>query len=133
MPQLTELVKHAILLAWAYGESIVDVRVLLKGKKSPFVKTHDTWQLQLANLVKLGTEQEKTGEKDEGEGLRYQDYLYGLLLLERNETLSMRSLDLIESNLHIKTDQCMTKATVKSVQTLWQGVEDQFTNHYAYQ
>lgn len=132
-PQLIGLVKHAILLAWAYGESVVDVRVLLKGKKSPFIKTKDTWQLQLANLVKLGTEQEKTGEKDDGEGLRYQDYLYGLLLLERNETLSMRSLDLIESNLHIKADQCMTKAKVRSAQTLRQGVEDQFTSHYAYQ
>lgn len=133
VPQLTGLVKHAILLAWAYGESIVDVRVLLKGNKNPFLKTSETWQLQLANLVNLGTPKEISGEKDEGNGLSYQDYLYGLLLLEKSETLSMRSLDLVESNLHIQTDQCMTKVKVKSSYTLWQGVEDQFITSFTYQ
>lgn len=132
-PQLTALVKHAILLVWAYGESIVDVRVLLKGKKSPFLKTKETWQLQLANLITLGTEHEVSGEKDGGRGLGYQDYLYGLLLLEKNETLSMRSLDLIESNLHIMTDQCMTKVKIKSQYTLWKGVNDEYTTSFAYQ
>ena len=132
-PQLTGLVKHAILFAWAYGESIVDVRVLLKGNKSPFIKTKENWQLQLANLVTLGTEKEVSGEKEGGEGLSYQDYLYGLLLLTNNETLSIRSLDIVESNLHIQTDQCMTKVRIKSSYTLWQGVEDQFITSFAYQ
>ena len=56
-------------------------------------------------------------------GLSYQDYIKGLFLLETKETLSMRCLDLIESNLHVKTDQCMTKVEIQS---------DSFTTAYEY-
>lgn len=114
LPAITEVVKHAILFAWSYGESIVDMRVLLKGNKVPLVKNSDSWQLQLSNLAALGTENEITNEKDMESGLAYQDYLKGLFLLETKETLSMRCLDLIEINLHIKTDQCMTKVEIQS-------------------
>lgn len=133
VPEAAEVVKHAILLAWAYGESIVDVRVLLKQKKVPAVKSAETWQLQLANLVKLGTADEATDEVDSSDGLTYQDYLKGLLLLENDETLSMRALDLIESNLHIKTDQCMTKVEIKSSVELRRGIQDTFSTTFGYQ
>ena len=123
LPAVTEVVKHAILFAWSYGESIVDMRALLKGKKVPLVKSSDSWQLQLSNLAALGTENEIANEKDTGSGLAYEDYLKGLFLLETKETLSMRCLDLIESNLHIKTDQCMTKVEIQS---------DSFTTTYEY-
>lgn len=114
LPAITEVVKHAILFAWSYGESIVDMRALLKGKKVPLVKDSDSWQLQLSNLAALGTENEIANEKDMERGLSYQDYIKGLFLLEANGTLSMRCLDLIESNLQIKTDQCMTKVEIQS-------------------
>lgn len=133
VPGITEVVKHALLLAWAYGESIVDVRVLLQGKKVPAVKTSDTWQLQLANLVKLGTEEEVVSELDTPGGLGYQSYLTGLLAMENKEALSMRSLDLIESNIHIKTDECMTKVEIESKTVLRRGVKDSFTTSFGYQ
>lgn len=123
LPAITEVVKHAILFAWSYGESIVDVRALLKGKRVPMVKSSDSWQLQLSNLAGLGTENEITNEKDTERGLSYQDYIKGLFLLETKETLSMRCLDLIESKLHIKADQCMTKVEIQS---------DSFTTTYEY-
>lgn len=132
MPALTEVVKHALLFAWAYGESIVDARVLLKGKKVPLVKTSDSWQLQLSNLSALGTEQEVVTEKDMGRGLSYQDYLKALFLLESREILSMRCLDLVEGNLHLKTDQCMTKVEIKSVAHLRRGIQDSYTTMYGY-
>lgn len=133
IPGLTEAVKQALLFAWAYGESILDARALLKGKKVPMVKTGETWQLQLANLKTLGTEQEVVNETEDARGLSYQDYLKGLLLLEDKETLSMRCLDLIESNLHIKTDQCMTKVEIKSEVSLRRGIQDIFTTTFGYQ
>ena len=132
-PGITVVVKHAILLAWAYGESIVDVRVLLKGNKVPVVKTAETWQLQLANLVKLGTDEEVMGELDTTTGLGYQDYLKGLLFLKDEKTLSMRSLDLIESNLQIKTDECMTRIEIESYAEFRRGVTDTFTTTIQYQ
>lgn len=133
VPGITKVVKHALLLAWAYGESIVDVRVLLKGKKVPIIKTTDTWQLQLANLVKLGTDEEVVNEADVAGGISYQSYLTGLLAMERKEALSMRSLDLIESNLQIKTDECMTKVEIQSKTTLRRGVKDTFMSTYQYE
>ena len=132
VPGITEVVKHAILLAWAYGESVVDVRVLLKGNKVPAVKTSATWQLQLANLVKLGTSEEEVSEIDAPGGLDYQGYVRGLLLMKDKVRLSMRSLDLIESNLQIKTDECMTKVEIESKAVLRRGVKDTFLTTYGY-
>ena len=133
VPGITEVVKHAILLGWAYGESIVDARTLLKGKKVAAIKSADTWQLQLASLMKLGTDEETVNEIDVPGGLDYQSYLTGLLATQRKETLSMRSLDLIESNLQIKTDECMTRIEIESKTTLRRGVKDSFTTSFQYQ
>lgn len=133
LPEIAEVVKYALLFAWAYGESIVDTRALLNGKKVPLVKTSESWQLQLSNLITLGTENEVVSEKDTEGGLSYQDYLKGLLLLESAGTLSMRCLDLIESNLHIKTDQCMTKVEIKSTANLRRGIQETFTTTFGYQ
>lgn len=133
VPGITEVVKHATLLAWAYGESVVDVRALLKGKQVPAVKTADSWQLQLANLITLGTAEEAVSELDAPGGLRYQNYLTGLLLIEKQGPLSMRSLDLIESNLHIRTDEYMTKLEIKSNAVFRRGVKDSFTTSFGYE
>ena len=133
VPAITEVVKHALLLAWAYGESIVDVRALLKQKKVPVVKTEDTWQLQLANLSKLGTADETVQEKEAENGFSYGDYLKGLLLLESREILCMRSLDLIGCNLNIRTDQCMTAAEVESTVILRHNIKETFLTAFRYQ
>ena len=71
-------------------------------------------------------------EKDAERGLSYEDYLKGLLLLESRENLSMRCLDLVECNLHLKTDQCMTKVEIKSVAHLRRGIQDSYTTVYGY-
>ena len=47
LPVLTGLVKQAILVAWAFGEAVMDIRALLDGKRVALIKTHDTWQLDL--------------------------------------------------------------------------------------
>lgn len=133
VPGVAEAVKQALLLAWAYGESIVDLRVLMKQKKVPLVKTADTWQLRLANLAKLGTSEEISGEKSSETGLHYCDYLKGFLLLEDRETLCMRSLDLIERNISVKVDQCMTRVELKSNYRLRDGIYDTFQTEFRYQ
>lgn len=114
VPEITEVLKQAILLAWAYGESIVDVRVLLKGKKVPTIKTSGNWQLQLVHLVNLGTPEEVTEEKEEEAGLSYSDYMKGFLLLADRKSVCMRSLDLMEVNHQIRTDQCITRVQIQS-------------------
>jgi hypothetical protein len=133
VPAITQLAKHAILLAWAYGESIVDVRVLLQGKRAPAVKTADTWQLQLSSVVKMGTPEEDVKECDVSKGLSYSDYVRGFLLLTEETVLSMRSLDLMESNLGIKADSCITRLQLKSTQYMRRGIRNTFTTEFGYQ
>lgn len=83
-PEASELVKQAILFAWAYGEGICDLRTLAEGKKVPLVKTQETWQLSLENLMKLGTEEEVQTSIEEGEGISYGDYIKTFLLAKRH-------------------------------------------------
>ena len=53
VPAITEAAAQGILLAWAYGESIMDIRSLLKGSRVPLVKSKESWQLQFSKLLTL--------------------------------------------------------------------------------
>ncbi len=103
-PELAEPVKHAILLAWAYAESISDVRILLDGGKLLPVKTSAQWHTDLSNLSGdyLGEEGDSA---DGGKGLTYTQYLQLLLLAEKKEKVTYRTMDLIEQREGIRMDQ----------------------------
>ena len=131
-PAIAGLLKQAILFAWAYGESIMDLRILYNDGCVPLVKTDAHWQLQLEKLVKLGTSEEIQG-KDEGEeGLSYENYLEALLLLEDRKTLSMRALDLIELHLEVPVDTCVTAMEIETTLNLEMGVQDKFSTEFFY-
>lgn len=139
-PGLTEVVAQGVLMAWAYGESIMDLRVLTAGGKVPSVKTKENWKLSLSGLLKLGTTQD-SGSSSAGEsGLSYEDYLKMLSLLETKETLRMRMLDLLEWNLKMRlncpffqADACITRMRIQSICQLRRGITYQFSTYYAYQ
>ena len=139
-PGIIPVVQQALLLAWAYGEGVVDVRTLLAGKKVPLMKTGETWQLSLEGLVDLG----ESGTVNEGTdvegGCTYERYIQMLLLLEKKETLAMRALDLIE--LHMRTisgqpyfqaDACVTGARFSMVCPMRRGIYYEFTTTFQYQ
>ena len=133
VPGITEIVKHAILLAWAYGEGIVDLQTLVAGEKVPVVKTKENWSLQLSALLEIKEQGVQKRNQDNQEGMGYRDYLKGLLILERQETLSMRALDLIEKNLHLRADQCIMRLEIESVCTLRRGIQYEFSTYFGYQ
>lgn len=95
---LASAVRYGILLAWAYGESILDVRSLLAGGKVAIVKTPQTWQLALENIGELVNRSGGETKQDEN-GLSYEMYLRLLLFTEDEAQLTLRSLDLIEKNM----------------------------------
>lgn len=139
VPAITEAAAQVILLAWAYGECLMDMRSLLKGNKVPLVKTDDSWQLSLSGLMKLGQEGDLNDGKDTQGGLPYKEYLRILLFLEKKETAAMRALDLIEQNLRtehglvfFKADQCISKIEVKSTCNLRRGIVYQFATYFGY-
>lgn len=112
-PGVTTALAAALLAAWAYGESLLDVRILLAGGKVPAVKTKESFQLTLENLGKLPEVLASCKEKA-GEGLDYEAYLQMLFLTGKKKSYPMRALNLIECNLrkkegmgHFQIDHCI--------------------------
>lgn len=98
IPALTAATKHALLLAWAYGESLVDVRILLDDGKVPLLKNEGAWVLSIENLGRI-TEVLKEGAGNSGEGLSYDEYLRILLNMGFVSSQKMRALDMIQAEL----------------------------------
>lgn len=140
LPVLTIVIKQALLLAWAYGEGIMDLRALLSGKKVPLFKTAQSWQLQLTNLLTLGTGEDTGETMDTQNGMPYKEYLRMLLFLNKKETSTMRALDRVEENLRVRkglsffrADQCVSKIEVRSTCSLRRGIRYDFPTFFAYE
>lgn len=101
---LVELVKYAILLAWAYAESILDVKNLLCGGSSAIVKTAENWKLGIENIANIGNCLSEPVK--ENNGLDYSAYLRILLMFVPLKDLSLRAMDIIEMQMRYlyKTD-----------------------------
>ncbi len=97
-PALIKLTQAAIIGAWAYGESIVDVRSLLGGGKINLIKSEEEWNLSLEGFVSFlsGT---LTEGKEGKNGLTYTDYLRLLLFIEKKEDKYYRTMDMIQVNM----------------------------------
>lgn len=139
LPALTEIIRQAILLSWAFGESLMDIRILLDGGKVELVKTKENWQLQLTSLLELGTEEFVSDEKKSEKGLSYREYLRMLLFTKNRKESTMRSLDIVEMNMQIKkggffrVDECVSKMKIKSIYQLRRGIRYEFVTTYGYQ
>lgn len=113
IPPLVAVAKHLLLLALAYGESVIDVRNLAEGEKVPLVKNVSSWQLSFAGLAGLNCKRKPTEQ-----GLSYEDYL-GLLLAAQKDKQQkyFRMMDLIEDNIRreesgFKIDRCLVSCQV---------------------
>lgn len=96
-PTLIEVVKIGLLTAWAFGESILDVRALLCGKKIALIKSADNWTLDLAGISSISKEYIMAEESEWG--ISYMDYLGILLLLEKENEIAMHAMDLQEATI----------------------------------
>ena len=99
-PPAEPVIEAALLLCWAFAESIVDMRMLFQGQKVPAVKSSASWQTSLEGLTGLlgNWGEEKTGE----EGIGYEDYLKILLLLQSREKMTIRAMDVVEMEIRNK-------------------------------
>ena len=114
--QLVEAVKQALLVGWAYAESLIDVRTLLLGGRVPLMKDADTWYCSLEQLKDLTSILREPG-KDRGRGLRYKDYLRILLNMQPVSQQVKRGMDLVELNMRFRcgfgqfrVDHCLVAA-----------------------
>lgn len=95
LPELEPLFETALILTWAYLESLYDVKTLLAGGKVELLKTDKSWHYSLVNIWNPSVEGQNTG----GNGLSYEDYLRILLYFQSPDTLTMRFMDLIEMDI----------------------------------
>lgn len=96
VPWLEPVVYQALLIYWAYEESVQDVQALFRGETVPLVKS-----LPLEGVSEFS--------------LGYEEYLLLLLLMQGKETLVMRSMDVIEVSLReedasFQMDACIGQA-----------------------
>ncbi len=96
IPGLVEAVKQMLLLGWAFGESVADVRTLLSGKRCAFWKGDGTWRTSLEGALNLQNSVSEFDKEEDSGGLSYEDYLGMLLVTMGRGTKTMRSLDVIE-------------------------------------
>lgn len=95
LPELTALLEGAIVLGWAYAESVYDVKTILAGGKIPLMKDEKSWHYGLTAALTGGLED--AGK--EGEGLSYEDYLRILMMLTDKETLTARAMNMVEADI----------------------------------
>ncbi|MCR4999543.1 MAG: DUF5702 domain-containing protein [Lachnospiraceae bacterium] len=94
-PAIIQAVQEGVLASWAYGESVLDVRALLAGKKVALVKTKAEWTSNLDNLDACFDVHQQA--KESATGVNYEAYLIGLTYLESPKTLGIRSMDILEA------------------------------------
>ena len=120
MPELVEALQQVILLGWAYGESVLDVRALLQGNKVPLLKTIDSWKLPLSQVFTLKSHLADYDGQTWEMGQGYEDYLRLLLTFAGRREKCMRGLDIMEGVIrttergrHLYVDQCVDGLTLQ--------------------
>ena len=113
IPEGAFVVEKLLLLGWAYGESLLDVRQLMAGGKVPLVKNSASWQLALSDIGQIFSLLQD-GQAKNTSGLDYNDYLQILLFTSSGNNLTFRCMDMIEQNIRLKPgkenfriDSCM--------------------------
>lgn len=112
VPEIEPLVRYSILFAWAYVESIRDLRILFDKGRVPLVKDSSTWGTGLLQMTQF-TKRQENGASG-GKGLSYEDYLRIFLCLTEEGTVTMRFMDIVEmdirqtaGNENFRLDTCM--------------------------
>lgn len=138
-PEAEPVICQLLLVLWAFGESILDLRSLLDGRKVAFYKSDASWQLSIASLFSLGSSEDGMEGADQEEGIGYTQYLQILLCLKSTDQLTMRALDRIEQNLiieknlaHFRIDTCVAKIKISNTAEIGAGYQYDFPVYYGY-
>ena len=143
LPELAKLVQVALIFAWAYAESVYDVKQLLAGRRVPLIKTDETWHFGLEGMLSYekGLEDSQDGSEEHAseEGLAYEDYLMVLLTVVNKETRTFRAMDLIEMDLRktvgnetFRMDGCVDYIEATAVISSRFGYHCDITRDYYY-
>ena len=121
-PDIAEPLAQIIVAAWAYVESVKDLRVLFSGGKVPLIKTDADFYTDVFGSFT---------DRDVSErGMDYRDYLRAFLLLKSDRELAEGFADLLELNVriadnndHFRLDFCFDAWAVTSFVTSEYGYD----------
>ena len=101
LPMLTSVMKAAIILLWAFEESIVDVRTLCSGGKVSLTKRAGDFTCSLEMLFSFRPEAAESSEQ----GMDYRGYLRWMLALVPLQERTIRCMDMIEHSIREKYER----------------------------
>ena len=92
-PDMEPALEGTVISLWSFAESVGDVKLLLNGKKVPFMKSPEEWRTSLMGVF--------SGKKDDGyeNGLTYTDYLRLFVATSDVSVLTKRIMNLCELNV----------------------------------
>lgn len=116
MPELADILKEGILLAWAYTESVNDLKILLEKGRIPLRKEKSDWRLGFLDMLHY---QSALKGGNGGRGLSYQDYVRILLIMENKTEKAKRFADIVEMDVRdtagnevFRLDNCLESMEV---------------------
>ena len=135
LPELTALLETAIILGWAYAESIYDVKSLLSGGKVPLLKDAGSWHYDLTSAL-YG---DLTDGTEEGKGLSYEDHLRILLMFTDEDIITARAMDMVEADIRstpgnaaFRLDGCYTELEARLQFSGFRGYSCEITRRKKY-
>lgn len=91
---VVKAVQVGIIGAWAYSESVLDVRTLVQGGEIPLMKQGDEWSTSISGIFSVMDTSLKA--KECARGLDYTEYLKLVLFLVDNQNLAYRMMEVME-------------------------------------
>ena len=96
-PGVVKVIEIGIVGAWAYMESVLDVRQLVAGGRIPLIKQEKEWTTSVTNLFAVFDKGVKA--KSCENGLVYADYLKHILYTIKDSKLAYRMMEVMEIGL----------------------------------
>ena len=155
LPILIEPLKISLLFAWAYAESLWDVKTLLSGGMVRVIKTAADWHCSLEGMLHLSTDSlqdqetdsltangrtiaEKSAALAEGK-LGYDDYLLLFLMLQPEQKQLTAMMDIAEMDVRKNSgdygfclDDCMEYLTIEATVAGKRGGEKVVRRNFSY-
>ncbi len=138
LPELAEAVEALILFAWAYAESVKDLRMLFDGRKVPLIKDDGSWNTPYRHLLTFRGHLSEYGDGEEG--LSYENYLEAFLYLQSEELSTKRLMDVMEADIRMtpgnggfRMDGCMDAMTAEASVSSGYGYQYRIKRSYQYE
>ena len=135
-PELEELITPVILFAWAYLETVQDVKSLMAGGRVPLLKDSSSWKVPLMGIFAPAF---ATRADTGGSGLSYEDYLRIFLYLQDGTLKNYRLMDVMEmdirktsGNAGFRMDACIDAFHVQTAVTGAQGYAYETQQEFGY-